>query len=142
MQHLHDFESVTGFLASAKRALLPGGTLILDVFNPDPAKLARTAETRYLHKTIIDPAGRTLRVEVATHYDAARQSLDFTLFYLCEGALIRTKPVSMRCFFPEELLALCRYSGLDVVQRCGNYDETPFNSTAPKQILFCRAAPL
>jgi ubiquinone/menaquinone biosynthesis C-methylase UbiE len=141
MQHLHDFASITGFLASAKRALLPGGTLILDVFNPDPAKLARTAATRYLHKTIIDAAGRTLHVEVATQYDAVRQSLDFTLFYLCEDAVIRTKQVSMRCFFPEELLALCRFNGLDVVQRFGNYDETPFGSASPKQILFCRAAP-
>jgi len=141
MQHLHDFASVTGFLASARRALLPGGTLILDVFNPDPAKLARTEATRYQHKTIIDPAGRTICVEVATQYDAARQSLDFTLFYLCEEALIRTKQVSMRCFFPEELRTLCRYSGLEILRRCGDYDETPFGSASPKQILFCRAAP-
>jgi hypothetical protein len=44
----------------------------------------------------------------------------------------------MRCFFPEELMALCRFNGLEVVQRYGDYDETPFNGNSPKQILFCR----
>jgi SAM-dependent methyltransferase len=140
MQHLHDFDSVNAFLSSAKRALRPGGTLILDVFNPNVAKLARTAATRYHHKSIVDATGSELRVEAATQYDAASQILGFTLFYLCDGKVIRTKKVSMRCFFPEELMALCRFNGLEVGRRCGNYDETSFSTNSPKQILFCHNA--
>jgi hypothetical protein len=48
--------------------------------------------------------------------------------------------VNMRCFFPEELLGLCRFNGLDVVRRHGNYEETPFTDHSPKQILCCRNA--
>jgi 2-polyprenyl-3-methyl-5-hydroxy-6-metoxy-1,4-benzoquinol methylase len=141
MQHLHDLESIGAFLTSTRNALLPGGTLILDVFNPAPAKLARTAATRYLQKTFPDAAGREIRVEAASQYDAATQILNFTLNYLRDGALLRTKEVNVRCFYPEELLALCRYNGLEVIQRFGDYDETPFEKNSPKQIVLCRKAP-
>jgi SAM-dependent methyltransferase len=140
MQHLHDLDSVNAFLTSARRALRPGGTLILDVFNPNPAKLARTDATRYHHKTVVDAAGNEIRVEAASEYHSAGQVLRFALFYFRGGELVRTKKVNMRCFFPEELLALCRFNGLDVVRRHGNYDETPFTDHSPKQILCCRNA--
>jgi len=48
------------------------------------------------------------------------------------------KDVRMRCFFPEELLALCRLGGFEVVRRIGDYDGRPFTSASPKQILLCR----
>ncbi|CAJ0809984.1 class I SAM-dependent methyltransferase [Ralstonia flaminis] len=140
MQHLHDLDSVNAFLGSAKRVLAPGGTLILDVFNPDIRKLARPADARYLHKSMVDTEGQDIRVEATSHYDTASQILRFELDYLREGKCVRTKRVSMRCFFPEELLALCRFNGFDVVRRLGDYDASAFMPHSPKQILFCRAA--
>ena len=81
MQHLHDLESVCAFLQSARCALAPGGKLILDVFNPDPAKLARTSAARYLHKTITLPGGEDIRVETASQYHADTQ-VPLRPFYL------------------------------------------------------------
>lgn len=140
MQHLLDVESVCAFLQSARRALEPGGELILDVFNPDPAKLARTSSERYLHKEIVMPDGRSIRVETVSEYRPASQILHFDLFYLSGEDLLRTKSVNMRCFYPEELLALCRLNGLNVVSRIGDYDERTFDGLSPKQILVCRNA--
>lgn len=40
---------------------------------------------------------------------------------------------------PEELLRLCRLAGLDVAQRYGDYDQSLFTSTSPKQFLFCHS---
>jgi SAM-dependent methyltransferase len=140
MQHLLDLESVCAFLQAAHRALAPGGHLILDVFNPAPAKLARTADSRYLHKTITAADGKSIRVETASQYHPDTQILHFDLFYLSGGQTLRTKQVNMRCFFPEELLALCRFHGLAVVNRFGDYDETEFSANSPKQILICRHA--
>ncbi|MFC7216909.1 class I SAM-dependent methyltransferase [Streptomyces polyrhachis] len=138
MQHLHDVDSVLAFLTSARNALRPGGTLILDVFNPAMAKLCRLPEAPYHHKSVTDQDGARLDVRATTGYDAAAQVLRFTLDYLRDGVCVRTKNVSMRCFFPEELLALCRLAGLDVVQRYGDYDRSPFTGTSPKQLLLCR----
>jgi hypothetical protein len=137
MQHLHDLDSVNAFLTSARDALTPGGSLILDVFNPNPAKLARSAAQRYHHKSFVDAAGNEIRVEASSEYRSAAQILAFTLFYLRGGELIRQKQVNMRCFFPEELLAICRCNGLAVVQRYGDYDEQSFADNSPKQILVC-----
>jgi ubiquinone/menaquinone biosynthesis C-methylase UbiE len=139
MQHLLDVDSACAFLRSASRTLLPGGRLIIDVFNPDPAKLLRPATERYLHKTITTPSGGTIRVETASHYRSDTQVLHFDLFYLNGSGLLRTKSVNMRCFFPEELLALCRFNGLEVVHRFGNYDESSFAAGSPKQIIICQS---
>ena len=139
MQHLLDFESTCAFLQCARSLLSPGGQLILDVFNPDPVKLARTSNARYLHKTIATPDGQGIRVEAASAYHADTQILHFDLFYLRGEQLIRTKRVNMRCYFPEELLALCRCNGLDIVNRFGGYDEAKFTNCSPKQVLICES---
>jgi hypothetical protein len=110
----------------------------LDVFNPDPVKLARSPAECYLHKTIATSDGQTIRVETTSEYHAASQVLHFDLFYLRDGELIRTKQVNMRCYFPEELLALCRFNSLEIVGRFGDYTENLFSSKSPKQILMCR----
>jgi 2-polyprenyl-3-methyl-5-hydroxy-6-metoxy-1,4-benzoquinol methylase len=73
MQHLHDFDSVNSFLTVARNALRPGGILILDVFNPNPAKLARTVAARYHHKSFLDAKGGEIRVEAASEYNSATQ---------------------------------------------------------------------
>ena len=138
MQHLHDLNSVCAFLRSARNALRPEGCLILDVFNPDPAKLARSEAERYLHKTFQTSDGTEVRVQVASRYHSHTQILHFNLSYSTGNRLLRTKSVNMRCFYPEELLALCRWNGLDVVNRIGNYDGSSFGEGAPKQILFCK----
>lgn len=140
MQHLLDVESACSFLQSARNALQSDGLLILDVFNPDPAKLARSSSERYVHKTIAMPDGQSITVETMSTYHAATQILHFDLFYLCDDKLIRSKQVNMRCFYPEELLALCKFSGLEVVKRFGDYDEGSFGDGSPKQILLCKSA--
>jgi hypothetical protein len=83
-------------------------------------------------------AGEEVRVEAASHYRADAQLLCFTLYYLLKGTVIRTKEVEMRCFFPQELAALCSWSGFEIVNRFGDYDERQFASDSPKQILLCR----
>lgn len=138
MQHLLTIEAACGFLQSARRALRPEGHLILDIFNPGIARLLRPESERYLHKTITPPGGEVISVETTSSYDAATQILHFDLFYLCQGILLRTKRVDMRCFFPQEILALCRLNGFEVVHCFGNYDRSELRSDSPKQLLVLR----
>jgi 2-polyprenyl-3-methyl-5-hydroxy-6-metoxy-1,4-benzoquinol methylase len=138
MQHLCDLDSVNAFLTSARHALRSGGTLIIDVFNPNPAKLARSAETRYHHKLITDASGKQICVEATSEYYSAAQILAINLYYLRDGVLAKTKKVNMRCFYPEELLALCHFNGLEITRRYGDYDMGSFTNNSPKQILVCQ----
>lgn len=139
MQHLLDIDSACAFLRSARTALAPGGRLVIDVFNPALDKLLKTPADRHVLKTIANGATGPITVEVSSHYLADTQVLHFDLFYLREGAVERTKHVNMRVFFPQELLALCQFSGLRVVERHGDYSGGGFTATSPKQILICEA---
>jgi SAM-dependent methyltransferase len=137
MQHLLDRDSVLAFLESTRRSLQPNGRLILDVFNPEPSKLERPAGNRHSHKRILSPDGEQILVEVETAYDPETRILQFDLVYLLGGNLLRTKHVNLRCFFPEEILELCDSGHFRVCERYGDYEEQPFVSTSPKQILVC-----
>jgi hypothetical protein len=84
--------------------------------------------------------GATVRVGVESEYVPESQILHFVLTYRGDdGEILRTKDVRMRCFFPEELPALCRLGGFEVVERFGDYDERPFTGASPQQILVCRS---
>ncbi len=140
MQHLLEIESVCAFLTSARRVLRPGGTLIIDVFHPNIAKLFRKANQRYVHKTITPPDGVPIMIEAASHYQSDTQILQFDLYYMRAGKHIRTKHVNMRCFFPEELRAICLHNGFKIKERFGNYDESSFHANSSKQILVLEAS--
>lgn len=141
LQHLHDLDSHRALFRCVRRHLAPGGRFLIDVFNPNVAKLARSKEVRYLFKTFSTNAGEPIRVEAVSHYDDAAQVLHFTLFYLDgQGQLQRTKEVTMRCFFPRELALLVQHAGFVIERAWGGYDERPFGPGAPKQILECRLA--
>lgn len=139
MQHLLDFEAARAFLAAARDHLAPGGTLILDVFNPDIRKLARPPIS-YRFKQFTDAAGETITVDATSRYAADVQQLRFNLEYRIGDRLVREKRVTMRCFFPEELLALCRNAGFEVAARYGDYEESPFTADSARQIVVLGAA--
>lgn len=138
LQHLHDIESLLSFFECARDHLENDGILIIDVFNPDMSKLTRKVGNPYHHKNFTLSDGRPISVEADSEYLADTQVLHFILQYRHQGQLLLTKDVRMRCFFPLELLALCRLGGFEIVARFGDYDERPFSGEAPKQILICR----
>ncbi len=44
----------------------------------------------------------------------------------------------MRIFFPQELDALLHYNGFEIETKFGNYDETPFKTSSPIQLVISR----
>ena len=138
LQHLHDPASLRAFFSRMHAHLRPDGLLVIDVFNPAVAKLCRKLGTPYLRKSFNLPDGRRVDVEADSEYIAETQVFHFVLTYRHEQEVLRTKDVRMRCFFPEELLALCQASGFEVIARFGDYDESAFLSSSPQQILICR----
>jgi SAM-dependent methyltransferase len=140
LQHLHDLASIESCFRCVRDHLEPGGEFILDVFNPDVAKLSRKRDERYLFKEMPVEGERPIRVETSSEYNDASQLLQFDLHYLdSENRVLRTKRVAMRCFFPLELDLLCRHFGLEVCEKFGFHDERPFEPGSPKQIVVCRA---
>lgn len=139
LQHLEDLPSLRAFFSRVRVHLNLDGVFILDVFNPSISKLARSLGAPYPRNSFRMRDGRQVEIEADSEYIADAQVLHFILTYRCQGQIVRTKDIRMRCFFPEELLALCELCGFEVLERFGDYDETPFTAASPKQILICRA---
>ncbi|MDO8803430.1 MAG: class I SAM-dependent methyltransferase [Elusimicrobiota bacterium] len=137
MQHLGRREDIEGLFASVARHLAPGGRFVLDVFNPNPHCLVRDPEEMLPVAYYRDPdGGGKILVNETYSYDKAAQVSRITWHYRSEktGKTVK-KSLNLRCFYPEELLALAHYNGFSVAARYGDFRGRPFGGASGEQIL-------
>lgn len=139
MQHLHNSASQAALFANVRRHLAEGGRFIFDVFNPSIAILNRDPSQRHLDRRFEDPDGRgTVTLETTAVYDDAAQVNHLKMHFSRPGEEdYRVEPLSLRCFFPQELDALVRANRFEIEAKYGNFDRKPFASGDPKQIVIC-----
>jgi 2-polyprenyl-3-methyl-5-hydroxy-6-metoxy-1,4-benzoquinol methylase len=137
--HLRDVRSFTACFSCVKKHLAPRGKVIIDYINPDVLALA--IANRRIENIIAypHPEGKgTVNVSVSNHYDAATQINHIYWHYAYEKETKEhVDDVQMRIYFPLELDALLRHHGLTIEEKYGNYDESPFTSSSPKQLFVC-----
>lgn len=139
LQHLGRREDLEGLFRSVRKALAPGGRFVFDVFNPDPRYLSRDPEELLPVAYYDDPAGGgKMLVNESYNYDKRAQVSRITWYYRREkdGRTLK-KALNLRCFFPEELLALAHYNGFKVLRRYGDFRRRPFGPDSPKQVFVC-----
>lgn len=137
--HLLDLEDLEACFSCTRRHLRPSGRFIIDVFNPRLDILLRNPEGRYSHSKYPDPDSRgTITVTENNVYDTSSQINRIKLFYkFPERTEEVVEELNMRIYFPQELDALLKYNGFRIEAKFGNYDERPFTSEAPKQLIVC-----
>lgn len=123
--------------------LVPGGLLILDLFNPDPTILAE-ADGRLVYdytRPGPDPGTVTSRFH-SQRVDPAHQTLEVTFFYdevTPQGTLKRTvAPFTMTYFGRHELELLLASADLELEQLLGGYDLEDYWSGSSKMIAVAR----
>ena len=139
LQHLGRPEDLAGLFASVRRHLAPGGRFVFDVPNPDPRYLSRDPDELLPVAYYDDPSGKgKVLVNERFFYDKAAQTARLTWHYRSErtGRTVK-KTLNLRCFFPEELLALVRCAGFRAAARYGDLDRSRFGSDSPRQVLVC-----
>lgn len=137
VQHLGRREDIEGLLASVAGHLAPGGRFIFDAFNPDPLCLVRDPEEMLPVAYYEGPAGTgKILVNETYSYDKAAQVARLAWHYRSEktGKTVK-KSLNLRCFYPEELLALVHYNGFRVAARYGDFRGSPFSGASREQIL-------
>jgi 2-polyprenyl-3-methyl-5-hydroxy-6-metoxy-1,4-benzoquinol methylase len=137
MQHLHDLRSIESFFSNVKKHLAIGGVFIIDVFNPSVSILARGKQDRQKVMDLTDPqTGLKATIEETINYEIATQINRVKWYYSLESEKdYKIDELNMRCFFPQELEALVKYNGFEIVSKFGNFDRDAFASESPKQIL-------
>lgn len=138
--HLLNLESFEGCMSAVQRHLQPDGRFIVDVFVPRMELLLDKPGERFPFAEYDDPDGRGKIVVTESYvYEPDSQIKKVTTFHSIPGEAVEMAGrLDMRMYFPQELDALLKYNGFEIVERFGNYDETPFDSSAEKQLIVCR----
>lgn len=139
--HLHDLESIESCFSCVKMHLKNEGMFAIDMFNPRLDILTRDPSKRYPVAEYPDPDGKgTVVITENNIYDAATQINRIKLYYkIGSHAEEVVEELNMRIFYPQELDALLYYNGFTIEAKFGSYDESPFISTSPKQLIVCYA---
>ncbi len=137
--HLHDQRDIESCFSCVKRHLTDEGRFIIDIFNPRIDILIRDPLKRYPVTEYPDPDGRGKVVITENNvYDRDTQINRVKWYYhIGDRTEEAIEELNMRIFFPQELDLLLYYNGFTLEAKFGNYDETPFISSSPKQIVIC-----
>jgi SAM-dependent methyltransferase len=139
--HLHHADELLACLAAARRHLIPGGVLALDVFNPDPALLAAPPGRRAPVMSVEHPTLGVVHAEATSDYDRATQVNRATWYLSAPGRPdFLVAPLHLRSIWPQELPLLLRAAGLALASRHGDYAGGAFGSESREQVCVCEIA--
>jgi len=141
--HLHTTGEQLAALERIRRHLNPGGLLILDLFNPDLARLLDARGQMILARVIADPeTGRRVMRFYTEEVDLGRQLIHTT--YIVDeidagGRVHRTLfPFTLRYLFRYELELLLRHAGFEIEAIYGSHDLDEFSGESEKMIAVAR----
>lgn len=84
-------------------------------------------------------SGKRFRASIRTQYDPNTQVLLSTYDYESEDRTITGSfDLTMRQFFPQEIDALLRHNGFDLLAKYGDAEFKPFDKRPSYQTILCR----
>ena len=126
-------------LACCKQHLRPGGLLVLDCFNPDPAHAADDGRLIVQRSVVDRETGQVACLLLARATDWGKQLQEITYFIDRSdqnGVVQRTTlATTFRFIFRHELHLLLKAGGFDLKDEYGSYDLDPFESGSDKLIV-------
>lgn len=138
LQHVHRDEEVLQTLSCCHRHLASGGRLIFDVFNPDLCFLDRDPAKRYPIAKFFDEArGEWCDLSESNTYDPRSRVNFIQWFYRYEKGESGTFQLEMRQFFPQEIDALVKTAGFQILNKWGDFVGSGFSAASPRQVYEC-----
>jgi SAM-dependent methyltransferase len=140
-QHLRSVDDQLACLRSAHRQLVPGGRLVLDLFQTDARRMHDPAflQESQAFPEVQLPDGRRLRLtERTAAFHRAEQCNDVELIYNVIHPDGRTERLVMaftvRYFFRYEVEHLLARCGFQLVALYGGYDRSPLADDSPEMV--------
>jgi SAM-dependent methyltransferase len=136
--HLESVRDQLATLETARQALARRGSLVIDLFNPDPLEIAREDNRLVLDRSyILD--GRQVQKFVAIDTDAAAQTSRVTYLYDETDDTFRvtrrTMRFTLRWFYRYEFEHLLARAGFTVRAIYGSYDLDEYVTGSPRLIV-------
>jgi SAM-dependent methyltransferase len=130
-------------LACCKKHLRPGGLLVLDCFNPDPAQAADDGRLIVQRSVIDRETGQPalLLLSRLTDWNNQRQEITYLIDRTDPHGVVQRAilPTTFRFIFRHELRLLLKAGGFDLKDEYGSYDLDPVEAGSDKLIVI--AAP-
>lgn len=140
--HLFTREDLEQTLRTVQAHLTPRGRLAFDVLMPDLGALRRDPARVFRCRPIFDPSdGKRYAYGERFDYDAVQQIQRVRMMFqrLDAPEIDRTIPLSLRFYFPEELLTLLHYNGFVVEERFGDFERGVLSGYSDSQVIIARA---
>jgi SAM-dependent methyltransferase len=142
-QHLVSVEDQLACLGSIRRHLVPGGSLILDLFNPSLEALVNRpvgVEAEDTPETLLPDGRRLSRSFRIVSQDRGAQANQVELIYHVTQPSGRTDRLvhsfTMRYLFRYEAEHLLVRAGFEIAALYSGYDRSPFGATYPGELIF------
>lgn len=145
LMHLESRGEQLKALAGACRHLVPGGRLVVDLFNPDVALPEPGQEGQlFLHCLKVLPGGVHLLHFQSPRVDRGTQIVSMGNYYdeiQPDGQVRRfVVPFTLRYLTRGEAELLVPQAGLELEAVYGSYDLDPFDGASPRMIVVARRA--
>jgi len=131
-------------LACCRKQLRPGGLLVLDCFNPDPAHAADDGRLIVQRSVIDRETGRpaVLLLSRGTDWNNQRQEITYFIDRIDQhGAVQRAiLPTTYRFIFRHEMRLLLKAGGFELRDEYGSYDLDPVGAGSDKLIVVATPA--
>jgi SAM-dependent methyltransferase len=136
--HLERIKDQLAALTTLRRTLVSGGVLLLDLFNPDPQRLAQE-DNRLEFERFFEIDGQRVQKFVASESDMAAQTSHLTYLYDAlddAGRITRhTMQFALRWFYRYELEHLLARAGFRLVSVYGSYELETYGAGSERLIV-------
>jgi SAM-dependent methyltransferase len=139
--HLYTRRDLEAALQRVAAHLAPRGRFALDVLMPDLGVLRRDPARFYRCRAVLDPSdGHRYAYAESFAYDPVTQVQEVQMQFqrLDKPEIERTTPLSLRCYFPQELLSLLHYNGFDVIEHYGDFAGAAPHAESEHQVIVAR----
>jgi SAM-dependent methyltransferase len=143
LMHLTSQSDQLQALKNTHRHLAEGALLMLDLFNPDPARWLAVDGLQELADRWTDPAtgAQVLKWSIRA-FDLAEQLQETLFIYeeiFADGEVKRTLcPFTLRFLWRSEAELMLRHAGFQVEDVLGNFDGEPYHGASERLILLAR----
>ncbi len=136
LHHCPTGADVVKVLDTAKRALVPDGTIYLDCYLPDRKLYARTPHGRYEERTFTDPRdGGTLMSWETGFWDEQKRIHHVTYIYQHADGHEESLDLKLHMYEKDELLKFIRDAGLKILWQSSDFFGAPMAPTSLKWVM-------